>query len=137
MALFEQMRRSEQQHSLRVLQTLRAAGHTDPDLMIAALLHDVGKCRVPFHLWDRVLVVLVGAVCAGCLVRWGQGEPKGWRRPFAVREQHAAWGAEMAAAAGGSARAAELIARSDNFTGAPADETERLLAALIDADNRN
>ena len=38
LALFAQMRRSEQQHSLCVLRALRAAGHTDPDLMTAALI---------------------------------------------------------------------------------------------------
>ncbi|MBN1285974.1 MAG: HD domain-containing protein [Anaerolineae bacterium] len=139
MALFGRMRRSEQQHSIEVLRTLRAMGHTDPDLMVAALLHDVGKSRAPFHFWDRVLVVLVEALCPTCFERWGRGAPVGWRRPFVVGLQHAAWGAEMVREAGGSARAAELVARSDAVKGKepPAGAIGELLAALVAADNVN
>lgn len=136
-ALFGQMRRSEQQHCINVLNTLRAAGHDDPDLMSAALLHDVGKSRVPFYFWDRVLVVLAETFCPACLARWGQGEPVGWRRPFVVGVHHAAWGADMVREAGGSARAAELVARSGDFDGRLAGELEALLAALVAADDMN
>src|SRR5260221_4790688 len=66
--LFQRMRRSEQQHSLNVLRTLQAQGHNDPALLAAALIHDVGKSRVAFHLSDRVLVVLVKA--AARRLRW-------------------------------------------------------------------
>ncbi len=137
MSLFLQMRRSEQQHSLAVLRTLHAAGHVEPDLMAAALLHDVGKSRAPFHLWDRVLVVLVKAACPRCAARWGKGPPVGWRRPFAVAVQHAEWGAEMLRAAGAPARVVQLVARHDRFRGAPTNETERLVAALRAADEAN
>ena len=34
---------SDQRHSLNVMRTLRRQGHTEPDLLAAALLHDVGK----------------------------------------------------------------------------------------------
>ncbi len=137
MDLFLQMRRSEQQHSLDVLQSVRAAGHRDPDLMVAALLHDVGKVRAPLHLWDRVLIVLVGAICPGCLARWGEGTSRGLRRPFVVARQHAAWGAAMLRAAGSSERAAEIVARHDSFEGLPSNPTEHLIAALMAADDAN
>jgi len=82
------MRRSEQQHSLNVLRTLRGWGYDDPSLMTAALLHDVGKSRYPFYLWDRTIVVLVKAAAPSLAKRWGSGSPTGLRRPFAVSFQH-------------------------------------------------
>ncbi|MBN2470157.1 MAG: hypothetical protein JXN59_05470, partial [Anaerolineae bacterium] len=58
MALFRRLRRSEQLHSLRVLGAVQAAGESNPALLVAALLHDVGKTVGPFTLPERVLVVL-------------------------------------------------------------------------------
>ena len=54
-SFFRRMRRSEQQHSINVLRMLQARGYSDSALMVAALLHDVGKTRAAYHLWDRVL----------------------------------------------------------------------------------
>lgn len=130
-ALYRRMRRSERQHSLRVLHDLQAAGHDDPDLWVAALLHDVGKSRAPFGVAAKTLVVLARAVAPERVRRWGDGSPRGWRGPFAVSVQHPAWGAEMVAEAGGSARAVELIARhQETLDGPPQTETDRLLLAL-------
>ena len=41
--LFLQMSLSDQAHALRVFAVLQDYGLTDPDLLAAALLHDVGK----------------------------------------------------------------------------------------------
>ena len=49
---------SEQAHAFQVLERLKAAGQTDPDLLTAALLHDVGKVLFPLSLLDRVVIVL-------------------------------------------------------------------------------
>ncbi len=137
-ALYRQMRRSERQHSLRVLQDLLNAGHTDPDLLTAALLHDVGKSRMPFTLPEKVLVVLVKVFTPKLYQRWGNGPAHGWRRPFAVSVQHPAWGAEMVAEIGGSPLAITLIRHHANPpTDASQDDTARLLAVLYAADNRN
>ena len=107
--LFRQMRRSEQQHSLNVLRTLRGWGYDDPSLLTAALLHDVGKSRYPFYLWDRTIVVLVKAAAPKLAKRLGHGKPTGLRRPFAVSFQHPQWSAEMVAAAGADPLAVALI----------------------------
>jgi predicted HD phosphohydrolase len=45
--LFGRFSASEQQHSYRVYETLKQAGQENPDLLAAALLHDVGKTRFP------------------------------------------------------------------------------------------
>jgi hypothetical protein len=137
-ALFEQMRRSERQHSLRVLSELIASGHDQPDLLAAALLHDVGKIRAPFSLPEKVLVVLVKAISPGLYLHWGTGSSQGWRRPFAVSVQHPIWGADMVAEAGGTPLTVELIRRHANALDGPAQtEADRLLLALQAIDGRN
>ncbi len=136
--LFQRMRRSEQQHSLNVLRTLQAQGHNDPALLAAALIHDVGKSRVAFHLWDRVLVVLVKAAAPRLARKCGQGTPTGWRRPFAVSQQHPQWGAEMAAAAGADPLLVQLIAdHQKHLVGPPQNHVEERLYLLQNADDAN
>jgi len=111
MALFLKLDDSEQAHSLSILNKLRADRETNVDLMAAALLHDIGKSRYPLKIWDRVLIVLAKNLIPGCVNIWGQAEPKGWKLPFVVAEQHAAWGAEMAAKSGASPMTVALIRR--------------------------
>ena len=138
MELFRQMRRSEQQHSLNVLKMLQGWGYDDPPLLIAALLHDVGKSRYPFPLWDRTIVVLVKAVAPKITQKWGNGSVASWRRPFVISYQHPAWSAQLATDVGCDPRAVELIAihqikRDHELPG----DTERLLTALQKADDNN
>ena len=110
-ALFLKMQPSEQVHSLQVMRRVLFQGAPHPDLITAALLHDVGKSRYPLHLWERVLIVLARAIIPGCADRWGEGHPAGWRKPFVVAHHHASWGAEMAEKAGASALTVALIRR--------------------------
>src|SRR5512141_2594669 len=56
--LFLRMQPAEQVHAYRVFQRLETAGQTDPDLLVAALLHDVGKILHPLSIIDRVIIVL-------------------------------------------------------------------------------
>lgn len=111
MKLFLQMSAGEQAHSLQVLRRLEAGGEQEPDLLTAALLHDVGKARHPLRLWERVWIVL-----AGRLASRGDGSETlerlpWWQKPLRVAAQHPAWGAEMAQAAGCSPRVVALIRR--------------------------
>ncbi len=110
-ALFRRFRPGDQHHSWRVFHLLRSAGHQERPLLAAALLHDIGKTRVPLSLADRVLIVLSGRLGPSRLARWGQGTPAGWRRPFAVKQQHPLWGAAMAVAAGSDPETVSLIRR--------------------------
>ena len=109
LALFRQFGHGDQWHSVRVYRLLQEEGQSDPDLLTAALLHDVGKVRVSLTPWERTLVVITEKLWPSRAEAWGSGEPRGWKRPFVVRSQHPAWGAEMAAEAGASAMTVALI----------------------------
>jgi hypothetical protein len=135
--LYQAMPRYDQQHALQVLRALQSRGHTDPDLLAAALLHDVGKTvrqAGALRLWHRVAVVLMRAFRPGLLERIGEDRPGSWRQPFYVQQQHAALGAELAQAAGCSARTAELILYHEDRT---SQQPDPLLVALRAADDVN
>ena len=127
------MQPSEQAHASEVLARLTAAGHADPDLLAAALLHDAGKVRSPLTLPDRVLVVLGKHLFPQTVKGWGTGEPNGLRRPFVTAANHPAWGAELASAAGAAPRTCDLILRHQDVPSAD----DPLLAALQEADDEN
>lgn len=130
---FGRLRRSEQLHSLRVLRALQAEGAVGPDLAVAALLHDLGKTRWPFPLWQRVLVVVVPALAPTLARRLARGRERDpLARPFLLCERHPAWGARMARAAGAGERAAWLI---ENHATETIEDAE--LARLRAADERN
>jgi hypothetical protein len=131
-ALFRQMQPFEQQHAARVMQRLRNAGQTHADLLAAALLHDVGKILYPLAPLERAVIVLGRKFFPRLASRWGEGTPRGLRRAFVVSERHAAWGADLAARAGVSARAVRLIRLHQD----PAEE-DPLLRALQEADDSN
>jgi hypothetical protein len=139
LALFTRLQPSEQRHGLRVLQTLQDQGETHPDLLTAALLHDVGKIYHPLHLLERVVIVLVKQTFPDRMKLWGDAQPKGWKRPFAVANQHPSWGADLAQAAGTSPLAVYLIREHQNELSSVAPDLleNRLLSALQDADNQN
>jgi hypothetical protein len=131
MSLFNRMQASEQAHSMRVFSQLLAQGEKNTDLLVAALLHDVGKSRHSLRLYERVMIVLAKSLFPGRVKRWGQGNPSGWQRPFVVAEQHPAWGAEMVAQAGASFLVAALIYRhQENLQGAAVTREDQLLSRL-------
>jgi hypothetical protein len=113
--LFEEMHRADQRHGLHVVVTLRRAGHSEPDLLIAGLLHDCGKGR-SLHVWHRVgwsLSQRYGEGVRHALVRLPT-----FRGAFATLEAHADKSAEMALVAGCSPRTADLIRHQDDPTDA-------------------
>ena len=115
-ALFLSLQPNEQTHALTVFRKLLVREKTPDDLLVAALLHDVGKTYHPLSLWDRVLSVLAMVFFPDKFNKWGLGTPKGWRRPFVVACQHPYWGAELAIESGASPLTAALIRHHQDET---------------------
>ena len=150
MELFQQMQLNEQAHSLQVCKRLAQqkegeSGDERECLLVAALLHDVGKNRQPLSLLERVEIVVAHALLPEKSKAWGAlppgdaaGQKSGWRRPFVTAEHHAVWGAKMATAAGASPLAVALIRRHQELPNPGSTGLEeRLLARLQSADNNS
>ena len=134
--LFQRLQPPEQAHAVRVMERLQAGGHDEPELLSAALLHDIGKILSPLAVWERVAIVLGRHFFPAAVRRWSQGTPRGLCHPFVVAERHPAWGADLAAQAGAAARTVDLISRHQQpLSGPPRSPTERMLAELQRADN--
>jgi hypothetical protein len=132
------MQPAEQVHAYQVFKRLESAGQTTPDLLAAALLHDVGKILVPLSIFDRIVIVLGKYFYRKATQRWAAETPHGLRLPFVVAEHHAEWGADLACQAGATALTVELIRRhQDTPNPNPDSQTERLLAALQAADDKS
>ena len=135
--LFTQFDKSDQQHSFRVMQQLTENGQSHPDLLTAALLHDVGKTKFSVSIWERSLVVLVSLIFPNKLVEWGSGEGMGWKRPFAIKIQHPEWSAAMVEAIGGTQLTIALIRRHQIELVKIQTEEDQLLQQLQWADDLN
>jgi hypothetical protein len=139
MALFTHLQPSEQFHAIRVLEMLKTQGETHPDLLTAALLHDIGKSCHPLRLWERVVIVLGKKLFPKCVRVWERGQLHGWARPFVVASGHPLWGAELSQKAGASPLAVYLIREHQNDIPSkdPSSFENQLLAALQSADQKN
>ncbi len=140
--LFDQLQAGEKHHALEMLTRLTSQGEDPPDLLVAALLHDVGKVQYPLNPFARAIIVIVSAIMPGQARKWGNLPPGGiksiptWRKAFVVAEQHPAWGADMARLAGVSALAEALIRGHHNPQALGAGGTAAsLLQKLWQADN--
>jgi hypothetical protein len=100
-ALYAGMPRADRAHGLRTLARLSPEERQHPDLVVAALLHDVGKSGAGVHLWDRVLTVLAGRLAPAWLERVSQRESGLWSGLRGIG-RHAEEGARRLAAAGAS-----------------------------------
>lgn len=105
LALFRAMHRCDQRHSLDVLAALRVVGATEPDLLLAGLLHDCGKGRT--GLLPRILYSLTqaygGWIAAPFRLLPGMGEA------LVRLERHPELSARLAATVGCSERCVDLI----------------------------
>lgn len=126
--LFDSMHRADQRHGLDVVAALRADGQSNPDLLLAGLLHDCGKGR-GLHVWHRVgwsLSEKYGRRVERLFLR-----VPGFAAGFGIIAAHAARSAELALGAGCSEVAADLIRNQ-------AEPVDQLLGrALLVADQAN
>ena len=125
--LFDAMHVADRRHGLDVVATLRADGVTDPDVLVAGLLHDAAK----------------GATGVGPRVAYSLGQAygrwvwdvasfvPGWRTAIERLRDHADASAVLAAEAGCSPRSVELIRHQD----APRDPEFGELLRLADEAN--
>lgn len=128
LGLFDTMHTADQRHGLDVVAALRADGHSQPELLLAGLLHDCGKGR-SIHVWHRVGWSLSERY--GKSIEGGLSRLPTFRTAFATLRDHAARSAQLAAAAGCSAATVELIRNQ-------AEPTDPVLGrALLLADQAN
>jgi hypothetical protein len=127
LALFDAMHVADRRHGLDVVASLRASAVTDPDVLVAGLLHDAGKGNT--GVWARVAYALGQA--------WG---PWVWRVAAVLPGMgaaldrlrgHAETSASLATRAGCSARTVELIRNQDE----PVDPEFGELLRLADEAN--
>lgn len=107
--LFDRMHVADRRHGLDVLATLRADGASDPDLLVAGLLHDAGKGET--GVWPRVAYSLGQA--HGAWVWRVVGAVPGFGAPMARLRDHAELSAVLAARAGCSPATVDLIRHQD------------------------
>lgn len=147
--LFCRMPTDAQRHGLNVYQTLLEVGKDDPELAVAALLHDVGKVAadesgVKLNLWLRIPLVLTEATWAELIPRLASSRPEdGWRYTLYVHLEHPQIGAKWAEEAGASQAVCWLIAAHQAQDAKPdvrMAQSSRLTALLADlqwADGQN
>jgi hypothetical protein len=128
LALFASMHPADQRHGLDVLDHLRAAGHEDPDLLTAALLHDCAKGR-SVGLAHRVAWSLGERYGDG--VRDAFARLPGFSTAFERLRVHAEASARLAHEAGCSERTVELI----RHQAAPTDPVAGRALRLADEAN--
>lgn len=134
LALFRRLGKADQAHSLRLLAWLQEHGHTDPDLLNAALLHDCGKAAAPLAVWQRTLKVLLKLFVPAVWRRLARpAPPDRWRYPFFVLQTHPEIGAAWAEAAGLNPITIWLI-RFHETDPNPIDPHYDLMVALQQAD---
>ncbi len=136
--LFNSMSSMDQHHCRDVFRALQEAGQSDPSLLSAALLHDVGKTVGPVRIWHRVLAVLAKTLVPR-LWESTDAHPGTWLYPLCVHRQHATIGSELAAEAGCGEETAWLIAHHEDPKppSQMGDRMRGLLVALQDADRVN
>ena len=142
-ALFARQAPPDQRHALAVYETLLAEGHTNEDLLAAALLHDVGKAAVQASPWQRGMFVLwerflPASLHPGMSEAAGRADDsEGRERRLATYANHPEIGARWAAEVGCSALTVELIRHHERPVETCHTARDRLLAALQAADNVN
>ena len=137
-AAFRRMAPADQRHAVRVVRLLLAEGARDPDLIVAGLLHDLGKVDAQGEgrvlLAHRVANVLLVRLLPERWERLSDAPRPGLARGYALLRHHPALGATWAATLEVSPRACALIAAHHGGTVCP--DAAVALRQLRRADDR-
>jgi hypothetical protein len=125
--VFDRMHVADRRHGLDVVASLREAGVTDPDVLLAGLLHDAGKGDT--DVLPRVAYAL-GQHYGAWIPRLA-GVVPGWGAALGRLADHAEASATLAAAASCSERTVELIRHQDD----PIDPDAGVLLKVADEAN--
>lgn len=114
-ALLRRLSPFDRAHHLRVYDILLGKSCDDPDVLVAALLHDVGKADdvARAHAGHRALKVLMSIPGLSIPARIAKPSGRGPRHGVYLALHHAELGARLASAAGASERSCGFIARHD------------------------
>ena len=127
LSLFDAMHVADRRHGLDVVGSLRAEGVSEPDALVAGLVHDAGKGDT--GVWPRVAFTL-GTRYGSWVWRVAAVIP-GYRSALERLRTHAERSAILAEGAGCSPRTVELIRHQD----APDDPEFGELLRLADEAN--
>lgn len=130
--LFSAMPGRDRRHSMDMVHWLQRQPPEDgsppsPELLAAALVHDVGKGSL--IVWDRVAFVLLGAASTRLRIAAGVEHGPRWRHAIWRLEHHAQLGADLLQTAGSRPRVVELVRRHKDHSADGDVELHRLIAA--------
>ena len=133
-SLFLHAEARDRRHSMDLLSLLTREAEAEGSppgeaLLVAALLHDIGKGRMA--TWHRIAFVVLNAVNPGLASLCESSSGAEWRRSLWRLRHHARLGADILAGAGTDARVAEIVRA---HTSPPGDDEE--IARFIRADDR-
>ncbi len=129
--LFAGLHPRDRRHSMNVMRWLETRARPSRELLVAALLHDVGKGQL--HVLDRVAYVVLNAISARLIDRIARERGPRWRQGLWRLSHHARLGAERLVEAGSSPRVVELVAGHIRADGA--EQASEELVWLRSADS--
>lgn len=142
--LFAEMPIDAQRHGLNVLYAVRQAGFDQPELAVAALLHDAGKnaaaqAGLALGLWLRGPLVLIETLWPALLRYWRSPDPQqGWRYLIYVQQEHPRIGAQWAQQLGCAPLTCWLIEHHQEQVVTAADPHQLVLLQILQiADGSN